>query len=208
MLDLDLTSPRTDAVEQRLQYLRYAAAESRGGQIGFFSQIARLELDLPIDEEPIREALTYVAARFDCSDFAIAGLLRLLHRHRRSRRLSPNLLAAIRDGVLGFKYWWDEPGQDPMCYWTENHQIIFYSDELLAGQLFAERTFRNDGRNGNAHVTHALPRIRRWMDLRAIFGFSEWLSNCYLDEGGGPCGRPFRNGALPQTEPLRSRRQH
>jgi len=182
MSDTYSDRPGGTAAERRQRYLQLAAAESRGGQIGFFSQIARLELGVAIDEEPIREALTYIAARLDCSDFAIAGLLRLLYRHRDNRLLAPSLLREVEATILGFKFWWDEPGSDPMCYWTENHQIIFHSDELLAGQLFAQRTFGNTGTDGAARIAHALPRIRRWMDLRATFGFSEWLSNCYFDE--------------------------
>jgi hypothetical protein len=53
---------------------------------------------------------------------------------------------------------------------------------LLAGQLFPEHTFENDGRDGRYHVEHALHLIRRWLDFRQRFGFSEWLSNCYFDE--------------------------
>ena len=89
----------------------------------------------------------------------------------------------IRACLLRFKYWWDEPaGDNRRCYHTENHQIIFHSDELLAGQLFPDRTFQNDGRDGRYHVEHALHLIRRWLDFRRRFGFSEWLSNCYFDE--------------------------
>ena len=31
-------------------------------------------------------------------------------------------------------------------------------------------------------MAHALPFILRWFGWRARFGFSEWLSNCYIDE--------------------------
>src|SRR5690606_24873251 len=32
------------------------------------------------------------------------------------------------------------------------------------------------------HIEHALHYIRRWLDFRVRFGFSEWLSNNYFEE--------------------------
>lgn len=175
--------PTAGADERRRLYLEYCAAQAPGGRTGFFSQIARLELGRgAIDEAPFYEALERIDRREDCSDFAIAGLLRILYKYRSSPLLSPRLLADIETCVLGFKYWWDEPGEERMCFFTENHQIIFHSDELLAGQLLRRKRFSNTGMDGEAHIAHALPFIQRWIGWRARFGFSEWLSNCYIDE--------------------------
>ncbi len=69
-----------------------------------------------------------------------------------------------------------------MCFHTENHQILFHSCEALAGQLFRDRTFGNDGRTGEWHSAHGAELARQWLDQRARFGFSEWLSNCYFEE--------------------------
>lgn len=187
MTDEYWETPRADFEARRRLFLAFSAPQVRGGHTGFFSQISRLALGgEAIDEDAVREALAHVKSRRDCSDFSIAGLLRILYLLRRnpdaSRWVSPGLVEAIERTVLDFKYWWDEPGEDPMCYWTENHQILFHSDELLAGQLFPQRVFTNTGMDGNAHMTHALPRLRRWFALRARLGFSEWLSNCYFDE--------------------------
>lgn len=60
-----------------------------------------------------------------------------------------------------------------MCYHTENHQILYHTDELLVGQLFPARIFGNNGAAGAAHIAHARPRVLRWLDDRARFGFSE-----------------------------------
>ena len=146
----------------------------------FFNQISRLELALPIDEKPILAAVRYVDSRLDCSDFAVAGLLRILLKYRNS--ISPELAERIDGCLLGFKYWYDEPGESRMCFWTENHQIIFHSDELLTGQLFRNEYFREGGMTGEDRIHRAIPLVRRWMGWRARLGFSEWLSNCYFDE--------------------------
>jgi hypothetical protein len=170
--------------EERLKtYLEFCAVRSPGGRTGFFSQIARLELGRDIDEGPIREALDAVDSRVDCSDFSVGGLLRILYLYRNSPHLSSDLISSIEDCILNFKYWWDEAkGDNRRCYWTENHQIIFHSDELLAAQLFPQATFRNSGKDAAYHTGHALHLIRRWFDFRAQFGVSEWLSNNYFEE--------------------------
>lgn len=187
MVDEYWPKARADYDERRRLFLEYSAAERLGGHVGFFSQISRLALGhRAIDESAIREALQHVEQRRDCGDFSIAGLLRILHLARRdgdvAARLSPALLEAVERAVLGFRYWWDEPGEDPMCYWTENHQVLFHSDELLAGELYPRAAFGNTGTLGGARVAHARPRLDRWFSLRARLGFSEWLSNCYFDE--------------------------
>jgi len=105
-----------------------------------------------------------------------------LYKYRASPLISAGLIGDIEACLLRFKYWWDEPGDDRMCYFTENHQIIYHSDELLVGQLYRQRAFSNTGGNGEMHMAHALPYIYRWLRWRALFGFSEWLSNCYIDE--------------------------
>ncbi len=178
------STPRADYDERRQLYLEYCAAQAPGGRTGFFSQIARLELGRDaVDEDPIREGIAFVDSRQDCCDFAAAGLVRILYRYHDSPLISRELIAEIEACLLRFKYWWDEPaGDNKRCYWTENHQIIFHSDELLAGQLFRAQTFGNDGKDGAAHMQHALYLIRRWLDFRERFGFSEWLSNCYFEE--------------------------
>jgi hypothetical protein len=171
------------AYDQRRQaLLEYSAAASPGGRTGFWSQFARLELGRPIDERPLREAIDFVCSNQDCNDFTVGGLLRLLYRYRDQGRVPAPLIEAIQTSLLKFKYWWDEPGTDNRCYHTENHQIIFHMDQLLAGQLYPDRVFDVSGRTGRDHVAFALPLVRRWLDWRVRFGFSEWLSNCYFVE--------------------------
>lgn len=184
MKDINETETQADHARRRQLFLEYSVAASPTGRTGFFSQMARLELGRgPVDEAPICEGIAFVDSRQDCCDFAAAGLLRMLYRFHDSSLLSQALIAEIEACLLRFKYWWDEPnGDNNRCYHTENHQIIFHADELLAGQLFRDRTFANSGQNGVYHIAHAEHLIRRWLEFRVRFGFSEWLSNCYFDE--------------------------
>jgi len=136
-----------------------------------------------VDEEPIIKAIQFVDTHKDCTDFAVGGLLRILYLYRDSPLIPADLITEIENCLLRFKYWWDQPaGHNRRCYHTENHQIIYHSDELLAGQLFKNKICRNSGKDGQYHIDHALHLIRRWLSFRIRFGLSEWLSNCYFDE--------------------------
>jgi hypothetical protein len=179
--------PQGDYDARRLAFLRFsAAAKPVGGRTGFFSQISRLALDQPIDEEVVYEALSSVESRQDCADFTAVGLLRILYQYADNPHLSQSLVEAIRRTLLGFKYWIDEPGQEMMCFWSENHQLLFHAAEYLAGQLFVDEIFPNVGQSGRWHMEKARPKILRWIDLKARIGFSEWDSNCYYDEDMAP----------------------
>ena len=183
------TEPQGDYESRRRAFLEFSAcAEGGKGRGGFYSQISRLDLgQRPIDEASIRDALAYVDARNDCADFTVSGLLRILYQYADSPLLPSELADAIRKTLINFKYWIDEPGlNDMMCFWSENHQIMFHSDEYLAGQLFPDETFPNVGQNGRWHVEKARKKILRWIDLKAQVGFSEWDSNCYYDEDMAP----------------------
>jgi hypothetical protein len=180
-------APQGDYASRRQSFLHFsAAAQPVGGRTGFFSQISRLALGQPIDEAVVYEALQFVTERQDCADFSAVGLLRILYQFADSPHLSPELANAIRHTLLHFKYWIDEPGKEMMCFWSENHQILFHSAEYLAGQLFADEIFPNVGQTGHWHMDKARPKILRWIDLKARIGFSEWDSNCYYDEDMAP----------------------
>ncbi len=172
--------------ERRRALLRFCAARETGPGRGFFppifNQIARLELGMPVEESVFHDAIAFVRSNRDCNDFILGGMLRILHLYGRTQALSSGLRGEMRDCIQGFRFWWDEPGADTRCFWTENHQIIFHMDQLLAGQLYPDAVFPVSGRTGSGHAAIALPRIRRWMDWRVRFGFSEWLSNAYFVE--------------------------
>lgn len=120
----------------------------------------------------------------DTSDFDLNDMLFVWYQDR--TELDPALVSAFEERILAFKYWWTEPTPpgvtDSQYYWTENHQIIFLANEYLAGQAFPDKTFTNSGMTGKQHMEHAAPLIKRWVELRARFGWAEWLSNVYYME--------------------------
>lgn len=150
---------------------------------GFFYELIRInENSGPVYEGAINAAMEYIDSRKDCADFVLTGILRMYIQLAGRNLMTPGLLEKARETILNFKYWPDEPGDDSMCTWTENHQIIFSVNEYLAGQIFPGETFRNSGHSGLEKMERARPRILKWLEMRYFTGFSEWLSNVYYDE--------------------------
>ncbi|WP_163541010.1 hypothetical protein [Occultella kanbiaonis] len=129
----------------------------------------------------LAEAVGILDARRDCADFTLSGVLRLLALDRRCAGLNAAERAALTRAVLDFTYWWDQPGGRGMCFHTENHQILFHSCELLAAQAFGDETFTAAAGAGRDRAAQATGLVERWLDLRERAGWSEWLSNTYLE---------------------------
>lgn len=175
--------PGEGYLARQQEYLQVCHDVSGPGGGGIYGQVCRVALGAgTYNEEALEASFTKIAAREDTSDFHISGLARMLHINLTTNALPDELLGKIEDTVLNFKYWLDEPGLDKMCYWTENHQILYHSNELLAGLYFPDTVFPNDGKTGLEHAAHARPLILRWLEFRARFGFSEWHSNVYFNE--------------------------
>ena len=176
--------PSDAYLARKAEYLA-ACAGNNGpdGGNGFYAQTCRVAVgETDYADEAFRGALDKIQERRDTADFAMAAVARLLYLNRETDVLPEALREELEETAQGFKYWIDEPGKDTMCYWTENHQILYHSSELLVGQLYPDHVFSNNGMTGAEHMAHATPRLLRWLDLRARFGFTEWHSNVYFNE--------------------------
>ncbi len=143
-----------------------------------------VSIDEKFIDECIQPTIQYINSRYDCSDFSLLFLLRFYLEYK--DLLPESNKATIRNTFLNFKYWMDEPGEDSMCYWSENHQIIFAVCEYLAGSEWNREVFTNNGMTGEQHRTKALKRINIWLEQRFKYGFSEWYSNNYYPEDIAP----------------------
>lgn len=172
---------------RQAEYLAYCAANNGPNQGGTYGQLCRLATNAgSLNETAIRNSLNKINNREDTADFSLTMILRMLALYGDSPTLDPVLKAEMVDAVLNFKYWLDEPGPDMMCWWSENHQILFHAAEYVAGQLFRDELFPNAGMTGQDHIDHALPLLHDWLDRRGMFGFSEWHSNIYFNEDMPP----------------------
>jgi hypothetical protein len=146
------------------------------------AQMCRLAQGAAVEESPVVAALNKINDRRDCADFGLNVILRMLAIDRRNHGLNDELRERMKKAVLGFRYWFDEPGKDTMIMYTENHQILFNTAELLAGRLYPNEVFINSGMTGAAHVEHALLWVRSWLSLRGRFGLTEFHSNIYYNQ--------------------------
>lgn len=143
--------------------------------------LARLALgqEGTVRPEDLGDALEMLRSRFDCADFQAVGLLNLWHQAPEGA-WPEEQRAAVKTALLGFKYWIDQPGLDAMCYFTENHQMVFHTAETLAGETFSDETFTNTGWSGKEHASHGREMAVEWMKRKLRGGFSEFDSNAYM----------------------------
>ncbi len=138
----------------------------------------------PIEDwNALRGALEYIRGEFDCADFRLVNLIRILYEFEDI--IPQSYTDEIEDILIGFRYWMDEPGENSMCYWSENHQILFASAEYLIGQKYPDRIFQNTGETGLDHMQKARQRILDWLQFRWDYGFTEFYSNVYYKEDIG-----------------------
>ena len=169
------------ATDDPATWRRDVLQHSASGRPGTARALAQHALDRTsqLDPADLDTALRMIGSRHDCADFEAVGLVHLWHRipPRYWREAADE---RVRQALTGFKYWIDQPGLDAMCYFTENHQFVWHTAELLVGELFPDDVFTNTGWTGRRHAEHAAPLAEEWMRRKLAGGFSEFDSNAYL----------------------------
>lgn len=166
-----------DPAAWRREVLGHAAGTAPS--LGRALAATSLSPSAPLDPHDLRQALSMLRDRADCADFEAVGLLNLWHALP-ERAWPARTRDQAREALLGFKYWIDQPGLDAMCYFTENHQLVFHTAELLAGEAFGGETFTNTGWTGAEHARHGRAMAMTWIRAKLAGGFSEFDSNAYL----------------------------
>ncbi|WP_010277284.1 hypothetical protein [Paenibacillus senegalensis] len=131
-------------------------------------------------EALLREGIAGINERRDCSDFFLVALFRIWRDYRNSGILPESFWEEAKHCILHFRYWMDEPGDDVMWFFSENHALLFHTCELLAGQLFPAEMFPNHNANGEAHKLKAEQRLEEWFERFFSEGLAEWNSSAYL----------------------------
>jgi len=116
----------------------------------------------------------------DGCDFRMLDLMGMQIRYGKKTQFPAEVGAALRKCALGFRYWIDEPGQTSANYLTENHRFAFHASEILAGQLYPNDIFTNNGKSGDWHKQHGEQLALEWIYKRGQYGFEEWDANGYL----------------------------
>jgi hypothetical protein len=130
-----------------------------------------------VETDDLQSALHRITTRGDCADFEVLGLLQLWHR---AAVWPVGLREQVEDALTGMKYWITQPGLDAMCYFTENHQLVWHVAQRLAGSAWPQSRFSVDGRTGAEHAEEGRGRAAAWIRRKLEGGFSEFDSNAYL----------------------------
>ena len=165
-----------------LIYRRIADVESlsRGEEFGFpiADMLARKYLgDTSRDDGRLmRETLDLIEKRVDCADFLVCGLIRYLKNYP----VPEETAARAREVLTGFRYWMDQDGFDGMCFWSENHCLMFYASAMQAGEMYPDDCFPLAKMTGRELHAWGRSRVLDWLDDVEAYGFEEFLSTVYM----------------------------
>lgn len=120
--------------------------------------------------------LSCIRQREDCADFRLPALFHAYH----SPLFTGEEKESIKQVLLDFRYWTDEPGNDVMWFFSENHALLFHTAEYLAGGLFEQEIFTNSGMTGTMHKRKAERLLKVWFRNFLSYGFNEWNSPVYI----------------------------
>lgn len=129
-------------------------------------------------ERLLQEALQTVNEKKDCADFRLLPILVLYQKYR--HLLSEPLRLQIKEAVLNFRYWCDEPGNDVMWFFSENHALLFHAGQYLAGILFPDEIFSASGYTGKEQQARGYKKLMEWFDTFELDGYDEWNSVTYI----------------------------
>lgn len=176
----DLPNAEELHISERKRAALRCIAERGSGNIHTAAAILHTGGDVQEAIRLIRRGVAQIRAREDCSDFYLVGLFRLWQDFRATNVLPQELWDDIKDCILSFRYWIDEPGDDVMWFFSENHALLFHACELLAGEWFPEEIFTNSGETGEVHRRKAEERLQEWFARFFQEGLAEWNSNAYI----------------------------
>jgi hypothetical protein len=160
---------------QALDFITRSGEETITGALAVCGCTGRLTAQT---EAYIRTNLTKIDAMEDCADFILVPLFLLITRYR--TLVCDNLYEEIRRVILKFRYWIDEPGNDVMWYFSENHAFLFHCAQYLAGSLFGDEVFFAGGKYGREQAEKGKERLVRWFTLFFKYGYAEWNSATYI----------------------------
>lgn len=170
--------PAATIGERKKQALNFVL---ENGQLSCQTIIASLELLHAWNQKALDGfdmVCSKIEAHEDCADFSIVPLS--LVKTRYGAMLSPEQEARVRKMVLQFRYWIDEPGDDVMWYFSENHAFLFHCAQYLWGHIYPDATFEVSGRTGAQQYALGKERVKEWFDTFFTYGFAEWNSVTYI----------------------------
>lgn len=127
------------------------------------------------DEKEIYKSLSQIESRRDCSDFLTCAMVRFMKLYPMDQPLADR----CKEVMLNYRYWMNEEGNDGMCFWSENHSLMFFVSAYIAGDCYPEEVFVRSGRTGREMKQAARKRIYDWLAEALEGGFDEFHSGGY-----------------------------
>lgn len=177
-----IPKPATDITvrkQQALQFLAKYGEENTNRALAILHSSPNEKL-LSEAHQLISMQLKKINARFDCSDFYLLYFPHIIKEFSNTSLLPTSLAEEMKACLLGFRYWMDEPGDDVMWFFSENHALLFHTCALLAGELYPNEVFTNSLLSGKQLADKAAKLLHTWFDGFFKEGFTEWNSSAYL----------------------------
>lgn len=127
------------------------------------------------DEKRLYRTLEQIESRMDCSDFMACGMLRFMKLYQMDEKMSER----CREVFLGYRYWMDQNGEDGMCFWSENHALLFFGCGYIAGDCYPDEVFTRSGMTGRQLKEISAVRLLDWLSDALEYGFDEFNSGGY-----------------------------
>ncbi len=190
-----------DTCEERKQRIRDIIRDADKGSD--YRAVIRLhEGETPDNlEEILRGHLEWVNAKRDCSDFRLIIMVYMYVKF--SDRFTAKLRREVEDAMAGYRYWIDEPGDDAMWFFSENHALMFHICQYFAGKSMPERIFACSGLTGAEACKKAERLLELWFDRFFTEFATEWNSSTYLPID--IMGLGYLYDLTPKGSPLREK---
>lgn len=142
------------------------------------SKILLESFDLNQDWEDFEASFKLIEEKGDCADFVLTPLLAIYCAFQ--DKFPYSMHKKIKELAIDFRYWIDEPGNDVMWFFSENHAFLFHICQYLAGTLYPDSIFSVSKKSGREQYKLGRERIDHWFDLFFQYGLSEWNSTTYI----------------------------
>lgn len=161
---------------------REALEDATKHSTNLYGEIAKMALGRWTDfnADLVLDHIQKVNRREAGSEVTLLGLLGILYRYARDTNFSEKLKRPLENCIINFRYWEDESstaGGDGLVFRTESGSLLFHTCQVLAGQLYPQRTFTCSGNKGKALRQKGEALALEWLRLRGAQGFQDWDSN-------------------------------
>ncbi|MBN1873117.1 MAG: hypothetical protein JXA33_02730 [Anaerolineae bacterium] len=166
-------TPYATYAERRTEALQHAAMQMENiNATGPFAEIAKMALGYwrEVNEDAFRQTLAGIDRHKYGSVHSLLGLIGMLIRFGKHASFPTNLPQLLKTSILHFNY-------GCSADMLESERIIYYTCELLAGQLYPDQIFEVSEQNGQWHREHGERLALSWLHDRGAGGFATWDSN-------------------------------